>query len=399
MATRHDEGGSRLWRGMRSLIFGDDGEQTLRDEIEEAIDEAEDSRPVAGDLSPTERQMLRNLLHFGERTAGDVCVTRGEMICVPSTITFDDLIRAFAEAEHSRLPVYGESLDEVVGMIHIKDVFKTSVEPTRTAPSSALMREPLFIPESMGVLDLLARMRSQRIHLAIVVDEFGGTEGLVTIEDVVEEIVGEIEDEHDIEEAGMLTLLDDGVWEADARIELEELAKTVDARLVWEEDEVDTLGGLVFLLAGHIPAKGECVEHPSGWRLEAVDSDPRKILRVRLHAPDVHAQGRLVLREQVRGVGHRLELERVAGGIEQEHRRLLAGLAFEADGGLDHELDVRSTEAIRKRLPFVHRQHQPEVRHRHVLTVDGIARPARSSIGRKMRDDLMAVQVEVDPTV
>ena len=144
----------------------------------------------------------------------------------------------------------------------------------------------------MGVLDLLARMRSQRIHLAIVVDEFGGTEGLVTIEDVVEEIVGEIEDEHDIEEAGMLTLLDDGVWEADARIELEELARTVDARLVWEEDEVDTLGGLVFLLAGHIPAKGECVEHPSGWKLEAVDSDPRKILRVRLHAPDVHAQGR-----------------------------------------------------------------------------------------------------------
>jgi len=149
----------------------------------------------------------------------------------------------------------------------------------------------LFIPESMGVLDLLARMRSQRIHLAIVVDEFGGTEGLVTIEDVVEEIVGEIEDEHDIEqEAGLLTLLDDGVWEADARIELEEIAKTVDPRLTWEEDEVDTLGGLVFLLAGHIPAKGECVVHPSGWRLEAVDSDPRKILRVRLHAPDERPQ-------------------------------------------------------------------------------------------------------------
>ena len=223
--------------------------------------------------------------------AGDVCVTRGEMICVPSTIPFDDLVRAFAEAEHSRLPVYGESLDEIVGMIHIKDVFKTSVETTQERSVLELLREPLFIPESMGVLDLLARMRSQRIHLAIVVDEFGGTEGLVTIEDVVEEIVGEIEDEHDIEEAGMLTLLEDGVWEADARIELEELAKAVDARLVWEEDEVDTLGGLVFLLAGHIPAKGECVEHPSGWKLEAVDSDPRKILRVRLHAPDVHAQG------------------------------------------------------------------------------------------------------------
>ena len=290
MATRHDEGGSRLWRGMRSLIFGED-EQTLRDEIEEAIDEAEDSRPVAGDLSPTERQMLRNLLHFGERTAGDVCVTRGEMICVPSTISFDDLVRAFAEAEHSRLPVYGESLDEIVGMIHIKDVFKTSVEATQERSVLELLREPLFIPESMGVLDLLARMRSQRIHLAIVVDEFGGTEGLVTIEDVVEEIVGEIEDEHDIEEAGMLTMLDDGVWEADARIELEELAKAVDPRLTWEEDEVDTLGGLMFLLAGHIPARGECVVHPSGWRLEAVDSDKRKILRVRLHAPETPGAG------------------------------------------------------------------------------------------------------------
>ena len=286
MATRHDEGGSRLWRVMRSLIFGEDSEQTLRDEIEEAIDEAEDSRPVAGDLSPTERQMLRNLLHFGERTAGDVCVTRGDIIAVPSTVTFDELVRAFADAEHSRLPVYGESLDEVVGMIHIKDVFQAANDPTRDRSIKALMREPLFIPESMGVLDLLARMRSQRIHLAIVVDEFGGTEGLVTIEDVVEEIVGEIEDEHDIEAAGMLTMLDDGVWEADARIELEELAKAVDPRLTWEEDEVDTLGGLMFLLAGHIVPPGESVCHPSGWRLESIAADSKRIKRARLHAPD-----------------------------------------------------------------------------------------------------------------
>jgi CBS domain containing-hemolysin-like protein len=286
MATRHDEGGSRLWRGMRSLIFGEDSEQTLRDEIEEAIDEAEDSHPVAGDLSPAERQMLRNLLHFGERTAGDVCVTRGDIIAVPSTITFDALIAAFADAEHSRLPVYGESLDEVIGMIHIKDVFKAQFDPTRDRSVTALMREPLFVPESMGVLDLLARMRSQRIHLAIVVDEFGGTDGLVTIEDVVEEIVGEIEDEHDIEQAGMLTMLDDGVWEADGRIELEELAKAVDPRLTWEEDEVDTLGGLMFLLAGHIVLPGESVSHPSGWRLESLAADPKRILRARLHAPD-----------------------------------------------------------------------------------------------------------------
>ena len=291
MATRQDDGGSRLWRGMRHLIFGDESEPTLREEIEDAIDEAEESRPVAGDLSPAERQMLRNLLHFGEQTAGDICVTRGDIIAVPSSIGFDELIRAFADAGHSRLPVYGESLDDVIGMIHIKDVFIANVEPSRDRSMAALMRDPLFVPESMGVIELLARMRQQRIHLAIVVDEFGGTEGLVTIEDVVEEIVGDIEDEHDEAEAGMLTMVDEGVWEADARLELEELAEAVDPRLTWEEDEVDTVGGLVFLLAGHIPAKGECVTHPSGWTFEALDSDPRRLLRIRLHAPERGAPG------------------------------------------------------------------------------------------------------------
>ena len=293
MATRGDDSGSRLWRGMRHLIFGEDSEPTLRAEIEEAIDEAEESEgstPIAaGDLSAAERQMLRNLLHFGEQTAGDICVTRGDIMAVPSDISFDDLVRAFVDAGHSRLPVYGESLDEVIGMVHIKDLFVASVDPSLDRSLKALMREPLFVPESMGVIELLARMRADRIHLAIVVDEFGGTEGLVTIEDVVEEIVGEIEDEHDDAEAAMLTMLDEGLWEADARIEIEELAEAVDPRLSSDEDEVDTLGGLIFLLAGHIPAKGECVTHPSGWKLETVDSDARRIIRVRLHAPEGEA--------------------------------------------------------------------------------------------------------------
>jgi CBS domain containing-hemolysin-like protein len=287
MATRNDEeGGNRLWRGMRALLFGDDHEATLRDQIEDAIDEADEEPIKRGDLSPTERQMLRNLLHFGDRTVGEISVTRGDIVSVPSTASFEQLIAAFAEAEHSRLPVTGEDLDEVIGMIHIKDLFKAMVDPDRDRTIESLLRAPLFVPESMGVLDLLARMRNERVHLAIVVDEFGGTEGLVTIEDVVEEIVGEIEDEHDVEADGLLLLLEDGLWEADARIELEELARAVDARLVSEEGEVDTLGGLMFLLAGHIPAKGESVLHSSGWRLEAIDSDPRKIVRVRLHAPE-----------------------------------------------------------------------------------------------------------------
>jgi CBS domain containing-hemolysin-like protein len=287
MATRNEEeGGNRLWRGMRALLFGEGHEETLREQIEDAIDEAEDEPIKRGDLSPTERQMLRNLLHFGDRTVGEVAVTRGDIVSVPSSVSFDELIAAFAEAEHSRLPVTGEDLDEVIGMIHIKDVFKAQKDPTRPRTVEGLLRTPLFVPESMGVLDLLARMRTARVHLAIVVDEFGGTEGLVTIEDVVEEIVGEIEDEHDEQAAGMLTMLEEGLWEADARIELDELASVVDRNLASDEDEVDTLGGLVFLLAGRIPAKGESVLHSSGWRLEAVDSDPRKIVRVRLHAPE-----------------------------------------------------------------------------------------------------------------
>ncbi len=286
MATTPDEGPSRLWRGMRALIFGGDGETSLRDQIEEAIDDAEGERPISGDLSPHERQMLRNLLHFGDRTAGEVAVTRGDIVAVPDTIAFDDLAAAFAEAGHSRLPVYAGSLDHVVGMIHIKDVFVAGRDPAIDRSMASLMRTPLFVPESMGVLELMARMRAERMHLAIIVDEFGGTEGLVTIEDVVEEIVGEIEDEHDEEEVANLVMLDEGVWEADARIEIDELAAAVDKRLFSDEDEVDTLGGLMFLLAGHIPLQGECVIHPSGWRLEAVDSDTRRILRVRLHAPE-----------------------------------------------------------------------------------------------------------------
>ena len=271
---------------MRALIFGDDHETSLRDQIEDAIDASETVPTQRGDLSPIERQMLRNLLHFGDRTAGEVAVTRGDIVSVPQTLNFAELVAAFAEAEHSRLPVTGDDLDDVVGMIHIKDVFGALANPGRPRTIDGLLRIPLFVPESMGVLDLLARMRTDRIHLAIVVDEFGGTEGLITIEDVVEEIVGDIEDEHDEEVTGNLILLDDGLWEADARTELEEVATTVDARLVAGDDDIDTLGGLAFLLAGRILPPGESVKHPSGWRFESIEADTRRMIRLRLHAPE-----------------------------------------------------------------------------------------------------------------
>ena len=279
-----------FWSGLRTFLFGNEGEATLREEIEEMIESHEGEVPQVGDLTNVERQMLRNLLHFGESTAGDIAVPRGDIIAVPATISFADLVTAFAEAGHSRLPVYENSLDSCIGMVHIKDVFTLQVggaEPP--ADIRTLIRSPLFVPESMGVLDLLARMRADRVHLAIVVDEFGGTEGLVTIEDVVEEIVGEIEDEHDEEAGSMLIPLEDGMWDADARAELEDVAETIDPRLADVEEDVDTLGGLASVLAGHVPQMGEIIEHPSGWRLEVTDSDTRRVNRLRLHAPQEDA--------------------------------------------------------------------------------------------------------------
>ncbi|MEA3017787.1 MAG: hemolysin (HlyC) family protein [Sphingomonadales bacterium] len=281
------ESGGTFWKGLRTFLFGDDGETTLRDQIEEVIESREGEPPAVGDLSHVERQMLKNLLHFGERTADDLAVPRGEIVAVPSTITFEGLVAAFAEAGHSRLPVYEGSLDTVVGMIHLKDVFALQVTGADPPDDIAVLyRTPLYVPESMGVLDLLARMRAERVHLAIVVDEFGGTEGLVTIEDVVEEIVGDIEDEHDEAPQGMLIPLEDGIWDADARAELEEVAETIDARLGVVDEDVDTLGGLALVLAGHVPQQGEIVEHPSGWRLEVTDGDTRRVNRLRLHAPE-----------------------------------------------------------------------------------------------------------------
>jgi CBS domain containing-hemolysin-like protein len=280
------EEGRSFWGGLRGLLFGGDGEATLRDQIEEAIESREDEEPRRGDLSQVERQMLLNILHFGEKTAGDVAVPRGDIYAVPATTGFEALIAAFTEAGHSRMPVFEDSLDTVIGMIHVKDLFAVQTggaEPPEDIRT--LMRTPLYVPESMGVLDLLARMRAERVHLAIVVDEFGGTEGLLTIEDVVEEIVGEIEDEHDEEVPGLLSHAEDGAWDADARAELEEVAERVDARLGAVEEDVDTLGGLAFVLAGCVPKVGEMLDHPSGWRLEITEADTRRVRRLRLHPP------------------------------------------------------------------------------------------------------------------
>lgn len=273
---------------LRAMLFGGASEPTLRDQIEEAIAEHEDEPgpDVEGDLSPVERQMVRNLLHFGECTVDDVAVPRSDIIAVPETIGFADLVAQFAEAGHSRLPVYRDSLDAVTGMVHIKDVFAILAQGGAHPDGiAAFVRQPLYVPQSMGVLDLLAEMRRQRVHLAIVIDEYSGTEGLVTIEDLVEEIVGDIEDEHDDAPEALIVPLEGGLWEADARAELEDVASTIDARLGEIDEDVDTIGGLAFMLAGHVPQPGETLVHASGWRIEVTEGDARRATRVRLHPP------------------------------------------------------------------------------------------------------------------
>ena len=278
---------SALWRAVKAVLFGREGDQSLRAQLEEAIDEAEGERdPQAGDLSSIERQMLRNLLHFSEHDADDVAIPRGEIVAVAASASFDELVATFAEHGHSRLPVYGDSLDEIVGMIHIKDVFPI-VAANQPPPDdwSSLMRQPLFVPQARGALDVLADMRASRTHLAVVVDEYSGTDGIVTIEDLVEEIVGEIEDEHDDDPEIMLVRLSDSEWDADARAELDDVANEIDPRLAEVEEDIDTIGGLAVVLAGEVPAVGTTLDHPSGWRLEVTAGDERRVDRLRLHAP------------------------------------------------------------------------------------------------------------------
>jgi magnesium and cobalt transporter len=286
-----------LWFAIRRFIVSGEGDRSLRAQLEEKIDEHEDdgdanepdeSVGANGDLSRVERQMLRNLLHFSEHDADDVAVPRGEIVGVEASISWADLVAAFSENGHSRMPVYREKLDDVIGMIHIKDVFPY-LAGGRTPPRdwTVLMRQPLYVPQTRGALDVLADMRARRVHLAIVLDEFSGTDGLITIEDLVEEIVGEIEDEHDETPEELIVPIGDGMWDCDARAELDDIAEAVDPRLAEVSESVDTLGGLAFVLAEQVPPAGTIVEHPSGWRIEVLAADETHVKRLRLHAPAV----------------------------------------------------------------------------------------------------------------
>jgi len=272
--------GLKNW--LRGLLRSRNGESSLRDAIEELIEESEGESEESM-ISRDESSLLLNILKLRDLTARDVMVPRADIVAVPLDIALDALVRSMTSHGHSRLPVFRETLDDVVGMVHIKDVLSccTGERPFELA---AIAREVLFVAPSMRALDLLLQMRLSRIHMALVVDEFGGIDGLITIEDVVEEIVGEIEDEHDVAQGPRLVARPDGTLVADARATIEEFEERVGPVLSDEEREqdIDTLGGLVFTLIGRVPTRGELITHPSGIAFEVLEADPRRIKRLRV---------------------------------------------------------------------------------------------------------------------
>jgi len=227
----------------------------------------------------------------------DVMVPRADIVAVDAGATLTEISKTFKEAGHSRLPVYKETLDDPLGMVHIKDVlpylmFDAKGRSGKTYPNKKVLqyirRPVLFVPPSMLAQDLLKRMQARRTHMAIVVDEYGGTDGIVTIEDLIEEIVGEIDDEHDEIETEVQIVTGKGgrsVWEADARTAIDDFEKALgrDFATPDEEDDVDTLGGLVFTLAGRVPERGEIIRHPDGVEFEVIDADPRRVKRLRIN--------------------------------------------------------------------------------------------------------------------
>lgn len=286
----------RVWHWFslaRNRLLRRGADATLRQSLEDVIEEHE-AAAEPDDLSAAERIMLRNLLRYGELRVDDVAVPRADIVAFDAGESFEALAQLLVEAGHSRLPVYRESLDAVIGMVHVKDVFLHLAQPSSAGVPRVdqLLRSVLFVPPSMRVLDLLARMRTSRTHLAIVVDEYGGTDGLVTIEDLVEQIVGEIEDEYDEAETSLLKPLSEGAYDADARLSVSDLETELKADFLPEDEdsEIDTLGGLIFMLVGRVPTIGEIIDHPTGFRFEIVDGEPRRVTRVRIYPPEPKSQ-------------------------------------------------------------------------------------------------------------
>ncbi|MFC7734783.1 hemolysin family protein [Roseomonas sp. GCM10028921] len=276
---------SLLWK-FQGLLRRREAE-SVRDQVEALVEGEEEGEPTADALDMNERVILGNVLKLRNKTAVDVMIPRADIIGMPCDLTLDEAIRLIQREGHSRFPVYNGNLDDIRGMIHIKDVFAAVGQDGEPFSLEAVLRPLLFVVPQVPVLDLLLQMREGRTHMALVVDEYGGIDGLVTIEDLVETIVGDISDEHDEEVQPQFTERPDGSLDLDARMKVEDFEARMGEVLTPEErhQDIDTMGGLVFTLAGRVPARGELVSHSSGLEFRVLESDPRRIRRIRVRRP------------------------------------------------------------------------------------------------------------------
>ncbi len=296
---------SNFWRKLKARLLGI-SDRGLRESLEGAIKIHAAQNP--GETFGQEAQsMMLSIIEFSGLRVDGAMVPRVDIVAIEDQATMRELMQRFIEAGHSRLPVYRDSLDEITGMVHVKDFMgwmtakgakrktakseKTGLSIaashlSMTVRQSGLHREVLFVPPSMPAPDLLVKMQASHIHLAIVIDEYGGTDGLISIEDLMEEIVGDISDEHDTDEDSLIKPAGDGVYVADGRVDIARVEELLGVDLLSDEDveTADTLAGLVFKMAGRVPARGEIIRHDSGLEFEILESDPRRVKRLRITA-------------------------------------------------------------------------------------------------------------------
>ncbi len=262
-------------------LFRSNQKEELKNVIEDLIDENKSSTEKIDDGT---KNIFKNVINLSDKCIEDVMIPRADIDAVSSDIKIDKLITFINKTKHSRIPVFQDNLDKIIGMIHIRDLFEkvnNKKKKENLSLSKTITRKILFSSPSMKILDLLLKMRSEQIHMSIVVDEFGGTNGLVTIEDLVEEIVGEIKDEHDFEEIEEIKKISKKTYDVSARLPVEDLEKKIGGYFTDEEKEdIDTVGGLVFNLLGKIPSRGEVINHKSGLEFTIRDADTRKIKRI-----------------------------------------------------------------------------------------------------------------------
>ena len=271
-----------FFRKIKNLLpFYKKGKQNYKEVIEDLIDQQDISNERIDDGT---KKIFSNVIDIHNKCVEDVMVPRADIIAISENSSMQDLLRLTSDYKHSRIPVYSNNLDKIIGMIHIRDIFssmKTKFKLNAQKKIKEISRDILFAAPSMKILDLLLKMRSEKIHMAIVVDEYGGTDGLVTIEDLVEEIVGEIEDEHDMVEGEYFKKLSKNSFELSARMLIEDFEDKIGKELQLDEKEkIDTVGGLVFSLAERVPERGEVITHPKGIEFNVLEADRRRVKKI-----------------------------------------------------------------------------------------------------------------------